>query len=149
MPEIVGIAEQLHRLRLDTHSDFVAVALPDSDQRIRFHYADGNDNDRYRHMIVRSGRGVAGVAILLDRMSRLEKGHPQFEKLRLECPVMLAEKLYAAVAIPVILPLNRRGVLLTGSRSFETYTDHETELMLMTAEAISEWFRINEITAKK
>lgn len=117
-----AILDELDQLRLSTSSDFSALALiDDREHRIRWAYASGNDNERYRQISLRMGRGLAGMAIRLGRPIVVDSSVPGYGQVSPEYSIMLAENLRAAIAVPVPAPGGIRGVLLVGSRAERVY----------------------------
>lgn len=132
------IEAQLNSLRNITSSDFSALALIDiRKHRIQWRYASGNINDRYKQMMVRPGQGLAGLVIRLGRHMVLDAAMPDVPLKRLEHPIMLAENLHSALAVPITIEREIHGVLLLGSRSIRTFTENEIMLTFGAAEKIA------------
>ncbi len=121
------VYEELRRLQELTFSDMAALAWVADEGREHGPYVwtcvVGSRNDRYRRMSFRRGSsGLAGTALKLGRYVTADMERtPAFAR---ECPVMLAEKLQTALALPV--PKRETGeavsgVLLLGSRSGLVY----------------------------
>ncbi|WNR44220.1 GAF domain-containing protein [Paenibacillus roseipurpureus] len=120
--------EDLEEIRNLTSSDFAALALClDKAKSYRWKCAAGNSNDRYQHMVIRTGQGLAGTALRLGRWVKLDDSHPQFGRERRDCPVMLAEQLQAAAVFPIRLDTGcpMRGLLFIGKRKGTRYEEDE------------------------
>ncbi|MFC4323409.1 GAF domain-containing protein [Litchfieldia salsa] len=133
----VYINEQLNEIRHKTSSDFSALAcLYKESFAIQWTYVSGNHNERYKSMQGRPGKGLAGLVIRADRLMILDDSVLDLQTKRLEYPIMLAENLQAAVAVPVKFNGQTRGVLLTGSRTRKIYTEQDINWILQMASKI-------------
>jgi nitrogen regulatory protein A len=111
------LATALEDAARELGGDFAALAklvLPD--RRGRWISTYGASSSRLARMELRSGLGVGGMAIRLGvpyQASAEKNAH-----MLGECPVMLAERLAAAIAIPLPAPANEYGssVLVVGRR---------------------------------
>lgn len=123
------IEEQLDSLRNITCSDFSALACFDHRKnRIQWKYVSGNLNNRYKQMVKRLGHGLSGLVVRFGRHIIIDGTDPAIHRKRLEYPIMLSENLHSALAVPVTLKGNIRGVLLIGSRTIRVYTEKEMKL---------------------
>ena len=131
------IEVELECLRDLTTSDFSAMAFMESGEyRIRWKYASGNGNERYKQITLKPGSGLAGIVIRIGRPVMLDMNVPDAQSMRYEYPIMLTEHLEAVVAVPFMFD-ETQGVLLVGSRSMRTYSVHEIELIVSTAERLA------------
>ncbi|WP_078543786.1 GAF domain-containing protein [Litchfieldia alkalitelluris] len=127
---IVYINELLNEIRFKTSSDFSAFACLNKDSFIiQWKFVSGNLNNRYKKMQGRPGKGLAGLAIRADRTMVLDSSIADIASRRLQYPIMLAENLQAAVAVPVRNAGITTGVLLVGSRYNKTYTVAEIQVI--------------------
>ena len=113
--------ELVNRLYQQSNYDFVGVALqaPVSPHLTRWLFVAGNQNERFRRIVLRRGIGIAGLV--------LRTGAPFWHNDilaldlsdRLYSPIARAENLQAVVAVPINDgPLHTvSGVLLAGYRS--------------------------------
>ncbi|WP_216651779.1 GAF domain-containing protein [Paenibacillus sp. NEAU-GSW1] len=94
---------------------------------MKWKYAIGNSNNRYQHMVVKSGQGLAGAALRLGRWVKLDDTHPKLVQERRECPVMLAEQLQAAAVFPLVINDTSlmSGLLYIGKRTAIGYEEDE------------------------
>ncbi|WP_010677871.1 GAF domain-containing protein [Bacillus timonensis] len=135
----VEIEQKLHDLCTNTSSDFSAFANVDQgSQTIRWEYAHGFTNNRYKNMVIRPGKGLSGSVVRFGTTMVLDIDTPNRQRTRLQYPIMLAENLVSAVAVPVQMNGKVGGVLLIGSRTEVKYTTEQVELLKKTASEITE-----------
>lgn len=118
----------LERLRSLTSCDFMALALlQEHAGRNRWQYVIGNSNNRYQHMVIRKGQGLAGSSLRLGRWVKLDNSHPKYHKERLDSPLMLAENLQAAAVFPLrpVASSQIKGLLFIGKRDQTRWEDDE------------------------
>lgn len=136
--ERMHMKDELESLRDLTSSDFSALAWIESNERhIRWIYASGNLNERYKQIVLKLGRGLSGAVIRLGRSVVLDETIPDTNRIRNECPIMLAEHLQSAIAVPVTMAAKTCGVLLVGSRSVRVYSSKEINAVENAAKRIS------------
>ncbi|GGA09362.1 hypothetical protein GCM10008018_63770 [Paenibacillus marchantiophytorum] len=127
----VNIGVELELLRSLTSSDFIALApLPDDTGRSYWKYAVGNRNDRYQQMVIKKvGLGLAAAVLRLGRWVKLDDANPRLHQERLQCPVMLAERLLSAAAFPVVTSSSHRmlGLLYIGKREQSRFEPGEIQ----------------------
>nr|WP_275695486.1 GAF domain-containing protein [Fredinandcohnia sp. SECRCQ15] len=137
----IDIEQQLKKLIATTSSDFSALAcIKELDHTIHWKYATGNSNERFRHMVGKPGKGIAGSVFRFGREIVLDQDTVGYDKIRLGYPIMLAENLLAAIAVPLFANGKIRGVLVTGSRSIRKYTVEEINQVKETAGYLSSIF---------
>jgi len=119
------IKSELELLSKHISSDLAAIALIDQDNRIRWRYMYGNMNDRYRHMVMKPGFGLAGQVFRFGRTVIVDPMHVYTEKIRDQLPIMLSEQLLVAFAVPLNLDQRIIGVLLVGDRQEKSYNIEE------------------------
>ncbi|MCQ6274364.1 GAF domain-containing protein [Bacillus sp. V3B] len=106
--------------------DFVGVAIQNQKgPDVRWHYAVGNGNDKYKRITVRYGKGIAGKVISTGRAMEVTNFPNGILGKALEYPIMLAEKLVSSYAVPVFFQGGPKGVLLVGRRVYRPFQDHE------------------------
>ena len=119
---------EIEQIRMDFDFDFVALALiHPAEQRFtsRWEYVTGNRSDRYKRIILQSGKGVAGVVfktgkpiLVSDVKGMLDEG--DFYNY----PIVVAESLTSFGAIPLFYKYNRvKGVLLVAFREGKVLTE--------------------------
>ncbi|WP_181438565.1 GAF domain-containing protein [Paenibacillus sambharensis] len=108
----------LDELRNTASSDLAALAWKDEEgRRIRWIAASGNRNERFRRMALKPGKGITGEVLRAGRMVVIAQAAGDTESTACDHPIMLAEQLQSAVAIPVLIDHKAYGVLLLGNRS--------------------------------
>ncbi|MFC4767097.1 GAF domain-containing protein [Effusibacillus consociatus] len=131
------IETSLSELRRLTDTDFAALAWSgDNDRAIRWKYASGNRNDRYKRIGLQVGKGVAGKVMRSGRPMVVESFSPQKGDDPREYPILLAENLKSIISVPVIIENRIRGVLLVGCRHPRTFTAELVELVSSVAEQL-------------
>lgn len=133
-PLKIAIEQKLNELSTLTSSDFSALAcLNEQDQTIHWNHVYGNMNNRYKQMIGKPGKGIAGSVIRFGRVIIIDQDTVGYDKIRLEYPIMLAENLRVAIAVPVYSNGKIRSVLVTGMRSNHKYTVEQINQVKETA----------------
>jgi nitrogen regulatory protein A len=119
MKQLEGvISKYLEDLRLRTNADFSAFACQEPEEAaIRWKYAVGNKNERFRRIVLRSGKGIAGKVLMLGRPMLLENYEPRQHDDPQEYPILYAEELRSALGVPVLMAGRVKGVLLIGYRN--------------------------------
>jgi nitrogen regulatory protein A len=126
-----AISDFIDRLRLGCSSDYAALALPHKEDGWKFKwcYASGSVNQRYKQMVIRRGKGLPGFALLLGRTLTHDQGMAEYEgalmRMKMECPLMLAEGLQAAAAVPMGASADEIGVLMVGQRKARVYSESD------------------------
>lgn len=133
------IEARLEQLRFVTHTDFAALALSEeSDQIIRWRYAAGNRNERYKRIVLRPGKGIAGKIVRSARPFRIDSFAPKSGDDPREYPILLAEGLKSVLGVPVMNHDRVLGVLLIGNRFDSSFEDNTIHLMEAMAGDLSE-----------
>lgn len=115
-----NLQDNLDQLRIKDGYDFGAIALYECSLRsspIKWKYVSGNTNDRYKLIILRKGRGLAGTVMKTGKrmvIADVDTALTQAEKIAF--PIILNESLTAVVAVPLWLDTQMYGVLLLGQR---------------------------------
>lgn len=136
------IETSLSELRRLTATDFASIAWADNNEQvIRWKYASGNRNDRYKRIVLRLGKGIAGKVMRSGRPMVLDSFSPRSGDDPREYPILLAEGLKSIVAVPVITNNRVKGVLLVGCRYNRTFEDDEVELVISVAEQLETLIR--------
>lgn len=109
--------------------DFVSLAFAQSAAEgfeITWQYASGNLNNRYRRIVLQSGKGIAGIVFKTGKpivVSHVrEELNPQD---MINYPILISERLLSLVAIPLYQLDRVEGVLLAGSRESGRMTMEE------------------------
>ena len=126
------IQNELDSLCKITTSDFSGLAWIDQqDSRIRWLYASGNSNERYKRLALKSGRGLAGLVLKLGRPIIIDAGLTDLElsRIQYDYPIMMVENLHSAIAVPIKILDETRGVLLMGNRTERLYEENDLQLI--------------------
>lgn len=139
MTEIKGMSQVnkvCEGLKKRVSCEFVALALQNEvGPDVRWHYASGNLNDKYKRITVRFGKGVAGKIISSGSpMMLIDFPNDIYGKVT-DHPIMLAEKLVSCYAVPIFFNSSPKGVLLVGKRETYTFSEDDQD---MVKEAASE-----------
>lgn len=119
--------------------DFVGLALQNNDgPDVKWHYTAGNSNDKYMRITVRYGKGIAGKVIATGRPMIVEGFPLHIFGKPLEYPIMLAEKLVTAFAVPIHFNSLPKGVLLVGKRTDQPFAKDEQAAVLQAAKCLEE-----------
>ena len=116
-----AVQEMMSGLCQSTDGDFCGMACV-SGSMLRWKYTSGATNERVKRMAMRPGQDLVGTALRTGRTVMLdEQSSGGYTPDR--CPLMLAERLVCAIAVPMFsegsLP---SGVLLVGSRTPCTFS---------------------------
>ncbi|MGC5324150.1 GAF domain-containing protein [Brevibacillus sp. SYSU BS000544] len=135
------IEASLSELRRLTATDFAAIAWLDNEQMIRWKYASGNRNDRYKRIVLRFGKGIAGKVMSSGRPMILDSFTPKSGDDPREYPILLAEGLKSIAAVPITTNERVKGVLLVGCRDTRSFEDDVVELVISVAEQLESMLR--------
>ncbi|WP_435166080.1 hypothetical protein [Paenibacillus glycanilyticus] len=119
-----GLQEILH----GSGSDFIAFAGSAEHHRsMKWNAAIGSLNGKVEHMRIQPGIGIGGMVLRHGTAWRVDE-RTNAALLR-ECPVMLAEKLRAALGLPVPAshPNHASGIILLGRRKDRPFTEEEAQ----------------------
>ncbi|MDU4697480.1 MULTISPECIES: GAF domain-containing protein [Paenibacillus] len=110
----------IDQLREQMGYDFVSLAFAESavnDFILTWKYASGNLNNRYKRIVLQSGKGVAGIVFKTGNpmlVSSVAEGLDPQEMYNY--PILISERLSSLAAIPLYLADRVEGVLLAGYR---------------------------------
>lgn len=136
------IKEKCNKLLLDVKAEFVGFAIhKGNNMDVEWHTAVGSINEMYKKISVRYGKGIAGQVISTSKAIEINDfpngitGHVR------DFPIMLAEELSAAFAVPIIKKINPQGVLLVGRRKNKQITRSEQQLIWQVAKELTKAVR--------
>ncbi|TCS84542.1 GAF domain-containing protein [Tepidibacillus fermentans] len=125
------IIAKMEQLQQKTNVDFVALAIYDvMTDEIRWRLAIGASNERYKRIVIRMGKGIAGEVVQLNRIIKIENFPYDAIGDSIEYPIILIEHLRSVLAVPVSFQQKIYGVLLIGQRTervFEDIDEQETK----------------------
>ncbi|WP_374954625.1 GAF domain-containing protein [Paenibacillus sp. AR247] len=111
---------EIEKLRDRFQFDFVSLALvqPAEDRFVlTWQYASGNMNDRYKRIVLHSGKGIAGIVFKTGKPMLIQNVNTDIESRDLfNYPIIVAEQLKSLGAIPLWEAARVQGVLLVGYR---------------------------------
>lgn len=137
-----SIAHVCDELLIHIQCDFVGFAFQDQiGPNIRWLVAAGNRNDKYKRITVRYGKGIAGRVVSTDRPMMIADFPNNILGKTLEYPIMLAENLLHAYAVPIHLNGIAKGVLLVGERKSKCVLEEEQKKVQKAALEIEELMR--------
>ncbi|OKP95436.1 GAF domain-containing protein [Paenibacillus sp. P46E] len=114
---------ELDQIREALGYDFMSLALADPadyDYVIRWKYASGNLNSRYKRIVLQSGRGVAGIVFKTGKSFLLSSVTEQVQQEMLfNYPIVKSENLQSIGAVPLWNDARVAGVLLGGFRGIQ------------------------------
>ncbi|QSF43777.1 MULTISPECIES: GAF domain-containing protein [Paenibacillus] len=126
---------ELDRIRMDLGYDFMSLALAEPaeyDYVIRWKYASGNTNERYKRIVLQSGRGIAGIVFKTGKPFLLPSVQKDVKPDSLfNYPITKMENLNSIGAVPMWNDARVAGVLLGGFRGEREVTGE----MLLALEA--------------
>lgn len=112
--------QEIEQLRTVFGFDFIGLALQQSAvQRfeLKWTHVSGNLSDRYKRIVLQSGKGVAGNVIKTGKPSLVEDVKISLSADELfNYPIVVAEKLTSFGAIPLFKNNRVQGVLLVAYR---------------------------------
>ncbi|HLR19285.1 MAG TPA: nitrate respiration regulation accessory nitrate sensor NreA [Staphylococcus sp.] len=119
--EKINYQAALDEMRIDEKFDFAGLALHKHNNYlspIKWCYVSNNINDRYKLIVLRTGKGIAGNVMKTGKRIVIEDIN-QFllPSEKHKYPIVLCELLTAVVAIPLWYRKYVYGVLLLGQRN--------------------------------
>jgi nitrogen regulatory protein A len=137
-----GVMEVCDLLLKEAGCDFVALALQNEiGPDVRWHYASGNVNDKYKRITVRFGKGIAGKIISSGSPMMMSDFPNDIYGKVTDHPIMLAEKLVSCYAVPLFFNGSPKGVLLVGKRVSYSFPENEREKVKESAETLEQLLR--------
>ncbi|QJC50952.1 GAF domain-containing protein [Paenibacillus albicereus] len=118
-----GGQEELERLRRELGCDVAVAGVAAQGGGLRWKAASGAASDRYRIMAERPGRGLAGTVLKVGRPMALQAAELRAGRQLQDYPLLIAEGLCSAYAVPLLASARPSGVLLIGSRSPKAFAD--------------------------
>jgi nitrogen regulatory protein A len=137
--EIRAVLEVCDQLMKQVGCDFVGLAIqnrvgPD----VRWHYAVGHLNDKYKRINVRFGKGIAGKIISTGTPMMMDNFPDQVTGKVTDYPIALAEKLNTCYAVPLFFKGVPKGVLLVGNREAGPFSENDQEWVKESGLALEE-----------
>ncbi|MEH6904425.1 GAF domain-containing protein [Neobacillus drentensis] len=144
--ELQAVTLMCDRLMANVGCDFVALAMQNEvGPDVRWHYASGNLNDKYKRITVRFGKGIAGK-IISSGSPMLMKDFPKdvIGKVT-DHPIMLAEKLVSTYAVPLFFNDVPKGVLLIGNRKTTSFSEEDQQQVSEAAQSLEQILKAQKL----
>ncbi len=123
----VDYQQEIDTLRNRFGFDFVSIALvqPAEDQFVlTWQYVSGNLNQRYKRIVLHSGKGVAGIVFKTGKPVFMKNVNTGLDSKDLfNYPIIVAEQLQSLGAVPLWKGNRVMGVLLVGFRHGNQLTE--------------------------
>ncbi|AIQ52778.1 GAF domain-containing protein [Paenibacillus sp. FSL R7-0331] len=137
MSNKVDYQGELDEIRMALGYDFISLALAEPaeyDYVIRWKYASGNTNERYKRIVLQSGRGIAGIVFKTGKPFLLPSVEKDVQPDSLfTFPITKMENLSSIAAVPVWSDARVAGVLLGGFRGERQVTPEMVQALEFTA----------------
>ncbi|OEG00028.1 hypothetical protein BHF71_06610 [Vulcanibacillus modesticaldus] len=141
-----SIVKKMTTLQEEIDADFLGLAIYDAmTEEIRWRLAVGATNSRYKRIVIRLGKGIAGEVIQLNRTIKIEDFPHDVLGDPIEYPILLVEYLKSVIAVPVADQQRIYGVLLVGQRNKRIFTDIEEQRALLKAKEIAKELELANI----
>lgn len=121
--------QMIESIRAQYQFDFVGVAMVQSQElrfELRWEFVTGNKSERYRRIVLQSGKGIAGIVfktgkpMLIENVDQMISAHDLYNY-----PIVITESLKSFGAVPLIHNNRVRGVLLVGFRENDRLTSEK------------------------
>ncbi|NGQ93927.1 GAF domain-containing protein [Brevibacillus sp. SYP-B805] len=112
----------LERARVETRSDYAALAYANENGEVKWLQAVGNRSNRYKRMTTSMRQGIFGRVIKLDRPLVMNHLSIRTYQEIQDYAIILTEQLKSFIAIPHYQE-ERAGLFLIGRRTDDIYTD--------------------------
>jgi nitrogen regulatory protein A len=137
-PFASDIRSALDALRETTGRNFSALAWKDANgYTVRWRYASGATNERYRRIVLQPGQGIAGAVLRTERPVQVNGLELRSGEDPRQYAIMLAEGLQSAAAAPVFVAGVVSGVALLGSREPKRFAESELAAVRAAAACIA------------
>ncbi|GGI40947.1 nitrate respiration regulation accessory nitrate sensor NreA [Mammaliicoccus stepanovicii] len=121
MSDEFNFQKQLDLIRETYDIDFVGLAMPTVENElymIKWRYVSGNLNQRYKNIILRNGRGIAGIVIKSGKQIVIDQiKESSYDNQIFNYPIIQSEQLTSLIALPLWLDNRVSGVLMLGQRN--------------------------------
>lgn len=125
---------QIEQIRSAANFDLVAVALvePAANQYVlKWKYASGNLNNRFKKVILQSGKGIAGMVFKTGKPIHIKDTSDFADQTNLfNYPILSFERLKCMGAVPIWHNGRVAGVLLAGFRESHLMADEKMKMLL-------------------
>lgn len=136
-----SVRRMLERLKQDTETDFLALALYDPEQHeIRWRIAYGASSERYKAIAIRVGKGIAGDVMLSGRPLTVRNFPEDVTSDPMEYPIMIIEKLISCYVAPIKGDGAAFGALMAADRYGRVYGQSLKDAVSRTALSIGKLY---------
>ncbi len=128
--------------------DFVGIAMTQSREHheLRWTFVTGNQSERYRRIVLHSGRGIAGIVFKTGKPMLVENVEHTIPKEELfGYPIIVTEELKSFGAVPLLLDGRVKGVLLVGFRATNRLNSEKFSMFKQHVEMNLSPFHIREV----
>ena len=131
------ISPEGNRLKRDLSCDVVGLALQNrAGLDITWPCVIGHRNEKYKYITVRYGKGIAGKVISSSRPMEITSFPNGILGKSTDYPIMLAEQLISAYAVPLLCGDSPKGALLIGYRNMHFFTEEEKSQVIEVARGV-------------
>lgn len=126
MKKYYNYQSDLDQLRETFSFDFAALALIQTEIDscvLRWQYVSGNANDRYKKIVLKSGKGIAGIVFKTGKPFLMENAGVLPSHDLYNYPILVFEQLKSLAAVPLFDQSRIAGVLLVGFRESDQLDD--------------------------
>jgi PAS domain S-box-containing protein len=117
--------------------DFVGFAIQSDDGlEIKWHIATGGSGEIYKRLSANYGKGIAGQVISTGKAVEIHDFPKDVQGQVRDYPIMLAERLVYAFAVPVLDNGIPKAVLLAGKRKNDPLSEQEQNIVKQAAKEI-------------
>lgn len=120
--------EELEGLRAALGCDACLLAVVSGEGGLRWRAAAGAVSERYRRMEERPGTGLSGTVMKIGRPLELQAASLRSARRLQDYPLLIAEELASAYAVPIDVGAGRpAGLLLIGRRGERAFSAAERQ----------------------
>ncbi|MDG0790832.1 hypothetical protein OMP38_08130 [Cohnella ginsengisoli] len=128
----------LATLRAELGCDFCAIGLTEAPLlNLRWPVASGQTNERYAGISEKPGRGLSASVLKIGRAMPFSMPELLYSRRLQEYPLLLAEDLRAAYAVPLYFGHSPSGILIAGDRRKRVYRTDERRIVAAAGERIA------------
>ncbi|WP_334077548.1 GAF domain-containing protein [Paenibacillus sanfengchensis] len=140
----------IDQLRKKMGYDFVSLAFAQSEANgfvITWQFASGNLNNRYKRIVLQSGKGIAGIVYKTGKPMLVQNVAEELNPGDLfNYPIVISERLSSLAAIPLYRLERVEGILLAGYRESNRFTREGLQLLNMQLQGRFGDFEVKEMS---
>ncbi len=151
IPSSIPYQSKIDQIREQLGYDFVSLAFAQSANDgfvLTWQFASGNLNNRYKRIVLQSGRGIAGIVFKTGKPMLVSNVKEELSPQDLfnDYPIIISERLNSLGAIPLYQLDRVEGVLLAGFREGKTVTSENFRHLYDSLKGQFGDFRVKEST---